>query len=150
MSFSQKQSECPLGHSARETGTTPRLGVTHTVHSAPSSRHSSHHAREPPPPYISIIENRDNEITGGVSKRDYNWDCGCCHHSFSYSCGCGDCGKIRVSRSGCFFLYFALAAILAAAVTLAYMLTRRRTSPAKYVPTTSIILFTLIRTKLDS
>jgi hypothetical protein len=45
-----------------------------------NSSHSSpnpYHAREPPPPYI-IMENKNIEMTGGVSQGDYDWDCGVC------------------------------------------------------------------------
>jgi hypothetical protein len=154
----QKQPECPLGHYDRETGTTHPLGDTYTASSSHNchNSHHSHHSHnphnpyrthEPPPPYIMEGENieltrggENVELTGGgVSQGDYDWDCGGYNHSCNHSCG-RDCGRIRASRRCClaFFSFLIIAGVIA--IALAYLLTRRRTSPFKYVIISSIIL----------
>jgi hypothetical protein len=67
-------------------------------------------------------------MTGGVSQGDYDWDCGGYNHSNSR-----DCGKLRLSRRCCTFLYFIVIVAGVIALAIIPLLTQHRTSLVKYV-----------------
>ena len=130
MSSSQKQPECPLGNYDRETGTThptysllppeqlPQLPQPLSRTRTPTTIH--HHGKQK---YRNDRRCFPRRLRLGLWCLQLR-DCG--------GCSFRDCGRLRVSRQCCVYLFFIVAGVIAIAIII-YMLTRHRTSPVKYV-----------------